>query len=112
MSNNTLLFIVEGRHVEGNIVPVNEIKPQSGLHEIRSGRNIERCFVRSAVLIFLKSTGGAVEQVRHIDIIFSLLVLPGFTGVIARFSGTQRDSLLRLFQEMFNDWDHSLLFRI
>ena len=34
----------------------------------------------------------------------------GFTGLIARGSGCQRDSLLRFFQKMFDDWDHFLWF--
>ena len=37
--------------------------------------------------------------------------LSGFTGVIASFSSCQGNAPLRLFQEMFSYWDHSLLFR-
>src|SRR5512144_2342664 len=37
--------------------------------------------------------------------------LSGFTGVIAHFSSGQRQSLFRLFQEMFHHWDNSILFR-
>jgi hypothetical protein len=37
-------------------------------------------------------------------------VLSGFTGVIARISGCKWDFLVRLFQEIFDHWDHPLLF--
>jgi hypothetical protein len=43
--------------------------------------------------------------------VYAVTALSGFTGVIASFSSCQRNALLRLFQEMFNYWDHPLLFR-
>jgi len=39
------------------------------------------------------------------------LDLSGFTGMIARFSGCNRDFLLELFQEIVDHWDHSPWFR-
>jgi len=36
--------------------------------------------------------------------------LSRFTGVIARFSSCKWDFLLRRFQEIFDHWDHPLLF--
>src|SRR6201987_6232371 len=36
----------------------------------------------------------------------------GFTGVIARIRGRQWGSLFRLFEEMLDDWNHSLRFRV
>jgi hypothetical protein len=42
---------------------------------------------------------------------FSPVLLSGFTGVIAGFSSCHWDSLLRLFQKVFDQWDHPLLFR-
>jgi hypothetical protein len=64
-------------------------------------------------------TGGATttktkSNVINVSFILHLLLskaLSGFAGVIASFSSCQRNALLRLFQAMFNYWNHSLLFR-
>ena len=54
--------------------------------------------------------GQSFLAARPLKIPSQLNCLPGFAGVISRFSRCKRKSLLRLFQEMFDHRNHPLLF--
>ena len=73
------------------------------------------CFEqRNSLMVegFAEIAFNPANEVAHVLATMGLLwLLSGFAGVIARIGSCQRKAFLRLFQEMFDNGNHPLLFR-